>query len=148
MRSLSAISVILILTLFSLQGQAASSAVLQVSATIRPWVSFNAVQNMHSYKITAADIQRGYVELPESITIEIKTNIDRDIPVRFTSEGGERILFRESAGGAFFENECWLNSVRQVPMQVISKKIDSRIILTKNSREGEYQFNVFMTPEI
>lgn len=149
MKSLSAICVILIiLTLSSLPGQAASSAVMQVSATIRPWVSFNAVQNMHSYKITAADLQRGYVELAGSITIEMRTNVDRDIPVRFTSEGGEKILFRESNGGAFFENEYRLNPDRQIPRQVIRRNIDSRIILTSNSKEGEYPLNVFMTPEI
>ena len=149
MKSLSAIcTVLLILTLTSPQGFAASSTFMQVSATIRPWVTFRAVQNMHSYRVTAADLRRGYVELVGVITVEIKTNIERDLPVRFTSEGGEKILFRESTGGAYFENECRLMPERLVPMQVTRKMIDSRIMLTSNSREGEYPLNVFMTPEI
>ena len=149
MKSLSSICIIIfLLTLSIAQGFAASSAVMQVSATIRPWVSFSAVQNMHSYRVTAADLKRGYVELVGVITVEIKTNIERDIPVRFTSGAGEKILFRESTGGAFFENECRLLPDRLVPIQVTLKKIDSRIMLTSNSREGEYPLNVFMTPEI
>lgn len=149
MKSLSALFLILvILALTNLQCFAASSTFMQVSATIRPWVSFRAVQNTHSYRVTATDLRRGYVELVGVITVEIKTNIERDIPVRFTSEGGEKILFRESTGRAFFENECRLIPDRLVPMQITRKKIDSRIILTGNSREGEYPLNVFMTPEI
>lgn len=149
MKTLFAICIMLsILTLSSPQGFAASSAFMQVSATIRPWASFSAVQNMHSYRVTAVDLRRGYVELAGVITVEIKTNIERDIPVRFTSEGGEKIFFRESAGGAFFESECRLVPDRVVPMQVTRKFIDSRIMLTSTSKEGEYPLNVSMTPEI
>lgn len=137
-----------IMALLSQQCLAASSAVLTVSASIRPWVSFNAIQNVHSYRVTDADLQRGYVELTGSITVELKTNIDRDIPVRITSEGGEKILLRVDSGGDFIENECRLNPARQVPMQSIRRKIDSRIMLTSDSRVGEYYFNVYLTPEI
>lgn len=149
MKSFTAVCAMLtILTLSSSPGLGASSAVMQVSATIRPWVTFNAVQHLHSYRVTAADIQRGYVDLAGSITLEIRTNINRDISVKFSSENGERLLFRESAGGSFFENEYRLNLDRQSPMEVVSRKIDSRVMLTSNSKEGEYQLNVSMSPDI
>ena len=149
MKSLTVVcAILMIFTLSSSPSLAASSAVLQVSATIRPWVTFSAVQHLHSYRVTSADIQRGYVDLAGSITLEIKTNINRDISVKFSSEGGERVLFRESAGGSFFENEYRLYPDRRSPMEVVSRKIDSRIMLTNNSKEGEYPLTVSMSPEI
>jgi hypothetical protein len=141
-------AILMILFLSGLPALAASSAVLQVSATIRPWVAFKAVQHLYSYRVTTADLQRGYVDLAESITLEIKTNIQRDISVKFSSESGERILFRESAGGNFFENEYTLYPDRRSPAEAISRKIDSRIMLTTNSKEGVYPLNVAMLPEI
>ena len=141
-------AILIILILSSLPVLASSSAVLQVSATIRPWVTFNAVQHLYSYRVTAVDLERGYVDLAGSITLEMKTNIRRDISVKFSSESGERILFRESAGGSFFENEYTLYPDLRSPMEVISRKIDSRIILTANTKEGVYPLNVFMSPEI
>ena len=149
MKSLTVVyATLMILILSSLPGLAASSAVLQVSATIRPWVTFKAVQHLYSYRVTAADLQRGYVDLDRSITLEIRTNIRRDIPVKLSSESGERILFRDSAGGSFFENEYRLVPDHQSPAEAISRKIDSRIMLTSNSKEGEYPLNVSMSPEI
>jgi hypothetical protein len=125
--------ILMILVLSSLPCLAASSAVLQVSATIRPWVEFKAVQHMYSYRITAADLRRGYVDLAGSISLEVRTNIPRDISIRFSSENGERILFRESAGGSFFENEYRLYPAHLSAMETIIRKIDSRIMLTANS---------------
>lgn len=149
MKSLTVVyAILIILILSSLPGLAASSAVLQVSATIRPWVSFKAVQHLYSYKVTAADLQRGYVDLDGSITLEIKTNIKRDISVRFSSESGDRILFRDSAGGGYFENEYRLPPEHRSPAETVSRKIDSRIMLTASSKEGVYPLNVSMSPEI
>jgi hypothetical protein len=149
MKSWTVIYAILIISILSsTPGLAASSAILQVSATIRPWVTFKAVQNLYSYRVTTADLQRGYVDLAGSITLEVKTNIQRDIPVKFSSENGENILFRESAGGSFFENEYRLYPDHRSPMEVISLKIDSRIMLTNNSKEGVYPLSVSMSPEI
>lgn len=142
------IAILITLILSALPAQAASSAVMQVSATIRPWVVFNAVQHIYSYRVTSIDLERGYVDLAGSMTLDIKTNISKDISVRFISENGERILFKESTGETFFENEYTLSPDRRTPGETISRKIDSRIILTNNSKEGVYALNVSMLPEI
>jgi len=134
--------------IFNSPCQAASSAVMQVSATIRPWVIFNAVQHFYSYKVTSVDLQRGYVDLVGSITLDIKTNIRKEISVKFNSGNGERVLFKESAGGSFFENEYTLHPDSQRPGENISRKIDSRIMLANNSKEGVYALSVSMSPEI
>lgn len=141
-------AILVAIILFNSPCQAAASAFMQVSATIRPWVVFNAVQHIYSYNITAADLQRGYVDVAGSITLDIKTNIRKEISVKFTSETGEKILFKESTGGSFFAGEYTVDPGSQRPGDVIIRKIDSRIMLANNSKEGVYALSVSMSPEI
>lgn len=130
------------------QVQAASSGIMHVSATIRPWVVFNGVQHIYSYSVTSADLQRGYVDLPGSITLDIKTNLNKEVTVNIDSENGERILFKESTAGSFSESKYTLNPVSHRPGELITRKIDSRVMLAKNMKEGVYALNVSMSPEI
>lgn len=142
------IAILSTLILSALQVQAASSGIMHVSATIRPWVVFSGVQHIYSYTVTSADLQRGYVDLAGSLTLDIKTNINKDISVKLDSENGERILFKESAEGSFSESKCTLHPDSHRPGELISRKIDSRIMLAKNMKEGVYPLNVSMSPEI
>ena len=60
---------------------AATSARLQVSATVLPFVSFNASQHVTAYQVTSDDMKRGYIDLPNAITVNIKTNLNGEVPV-------------------------------------------------------------------
>lgn len=142
------LAILVAIILFNSPCQAASSAVMQVSATIRPWVVFNAAQHIYSYNVTSDDLQRGYVDVVGSITLDVKTNIKKEISVIFASETGERILFKESGEGSFFESEYTMHPDTHRPGELISKKIDSRILLANNAKEGIYELNISMSPEI
>lgn len=141
-------AMLIAIILFNSPSQSASSAVMQVSATIRPWVVFNAEQHVYRYSVTTTDIQRGYVDLPGSITVDIKTNISKEISVRFDSVNSGKILFKESTTQESFENEYTIRPDIHHPGELISKKIDSRVMLAKNIKEGVYELNVSMSPKI
>ena len=127
---------------------AATSARLHVSATVFPFVSFNAAQHIATYQVNSEDLRRGYVDLPNAITVSFRTNISGGVPVFVDNWGGGRILIRESGTGSYQESSFTLNTAGSRPNSFISKKFDSRIILPADAREGVYSLNISMTPAI
>lgn len=69
---------------------AATSARLQVSATVLPFVSFNATQHVTTYQVKSDDLIRGYIDLPNSITVNVRTNLNGGVPVMVDNWGEER----------------------------------------------------------
>lgn len=51
-----------------------ATASLQVSAYVVPRVLANVEYRVQSLEITAADVARGYVEVPSAIRLEVRTN--------------------------------------------------------------------------
>jgi len=119
----------------------ASSAVVRVQATIRPWLKFSATQPASSYRVTAEDIHRGHIDLPQAITIQVQTNIREEIRFDITSGGPEKILIQTDSGLA--------DAVRlagEHPAIPITRVLDMRIVLPADVREGTYPLHVALVP--
>jgi hypothetical protein len=127
---------------------ATTSARLHVSATVLPFVNFNASQHVAVYHVNSQDLKRGYVDLPNVITVNLRTNVKNRVPVIVDSLCGGRLLIRESGTGNFQENSFTLDTAAYRPNSLISKNYDSRIVLPADAREGVYTFNITMTPAI
>lgn len=127
---------------------AATSARLHVSATVLPFVSFNAAQHVTTYQVNSEDLRRGYVDLPNAITVNVRTNISGGVPVIVDNQGGARVLVKESGTGSFQGSFFTLDTGGYRPNSLISKNFDSRIILPDDAREGVYPLTITITPAI
>jgi hypothetical protein len=127
---------------WAVPAQAASAgAVVRVQATIRPWLKFSATQPASSYRVTAEDIRRGHIDLPQAITIQVQTNIREEIRFDIASGGPEKILFQTDSGLA--------DAVRltgEHPAIPITRVLDMRIVLPADVREGTYPLHVALVP--
>jgi hypothetical protein len=88
------------------------------------------------------------VDLPNVITVNLRTNVNNGVPVFVDGMCDGRILIRESGTGHFQESSFTLNTAGYRPNTPISKNFDSRIVLPADAREGVYTFNITMTPAI
>jgi hypothetical protein len=127
---------------------AAASAKLHVSATVLPFVSFNAAQHVATYQVNGEDLKRGYVDLPNAITVNVRTNVNGGVPVFVDNWGAGKVLVKESGTGNFVESSFTLNTAGYRPNSLISKNFDSRIVLPADAREGVYQLTISMSPAI
>lgn len=127
---------------------ATATATLQVSVTIRPWMKFNADQKMHTYQVTRSDIEKGYVDLPGSAEINIRTNERKNVAIIVVNEGPEKLQVREANVGAYTETSSALDIGRQIPGIPLIKKLDYRVILPEGTMEGQYALNVTIAPHI
>jgi hypothetical protein len=128
---------------------AATSARIQVTATILPFLNFNATQHIATYHVSSEDLKRGYVDLPNAITVNVRTNVSGGVPVIVDNwGGGGRVLVKESGTGNFRESSFTLNTAGYRANSLISKNFDSRIVLPADAKEGMYTFNISMTPAI
>jgi hypothetical protein len=120
---------------------ASSSAVVHVQATIRPWLKFSATQPAGSYRVTAEDIRRGHVDLPQAITISMQTNIREEIRFDVSSVGLERLMVRD---GAALADVVRLAGTH--PSVLVTRSLDMRIVLPPDAREGTYPLQVALAP--
>ncbi len=149
MRSSYIVCVLVVISMLSaVSSFAATSARLYVSATVLPFVSFNAVQHVTTYRVSSDDIKRGYVDLPNSMTVNVRTNLDAGVPVTVENAEKERVLVRESGTSAYIGNSFMVNTNAHLPNTRISKNLDLRIILSADESEGIHAISVSMTPSI
>jgi hypothetical protein len=127
---------------------AANSANLLVTATVLHYVSVNAAQHVTTYRVRSEDLKRGYIDLPNSLTVTVRTNVNGEVPVIVDSWGSGRILVKESGTGSFSGNSFTLNTAGHWSGAMISKNLDSRIVLPSDAQEGVYPLTVSMTPAI
>lgn len=123
---------------------ATTSAKIHVSATVLPYVNFNAVQNVYTYQVKSEDLQRGYVDLPDSITVNLRTNTQNGVNVMIENSGSGKVLVRERGTADFTESQITLNNAGYRRGEQISKRYDSRIILPVDAQEGTYPFAIAM----
>ena len=135
--------------------QAAASAKLRVSATVTPFISFNAVQNVSTYQINSDDLKRGYVDLPNSITIRMRTNLNTGVPVLVENSGtsGENsgtagVLVKQSGSPSYLGSVFTLRIVDYHPNTPVSINCDSRVVLTVDAQEGNYPLVLSIIPSI
>jgi hypothetical protein len=127
---------------------AANSAKIQVSATILPFVNFNAARHFATFQVNSDDLKRGYVDLPNAITVNVLTNISGTVTVIVDNWGGGKVLIKESGTRNFREGLFNLSTAGYRTNLPISKNYDSRIVLPNDAREGVYPFEITMTPSI
>lgn len=125
-----------------------TSARIQVSATILPYVNFNAIQHVATYHVGSEELKRGFVELPNAITVNVRTNVSGGVPVIVDNWGVGSILVKESGTMNFQGGSFTLATAGYRPNSPISKNFDSRIVLPADAREGVYPLNITMTPAI
>jgi hypothetical protein len=126
----------------------AASANLRVSATIPPWVSFNAIQHAATYQVRSEDLNRGYIDLPNSMTVNVRTNVNGGIPVIVDNWGSGRVLIRESGTATFSDGSFTLSTVGYRIGSLVSKSFDSRIVLPADAHEGVYPISISVTSSI
>jgi hypothetical protein len=120
---------------------ASSSATVHVQATIRPWLKFSATQPTSSYKVTAEDIRRGHIDLPQALTISMQTNVREEISFDVSSQGPERLMV--------LDGDSLADAVRLAgthPSIPVTRSLDMRIVLPPNALEGTYPLHVALAP--
>jgi hypothetical protein len=115
---------------------------------VLPFVSFNAAQRVSNYQVQDVDIKRGYVDLPNAISIDIKTNVAERVPVIIEGGANCRILFKESGTELYSDSTFTVNTAGYRPNSLITKTYDSRIILPADTRKGTYPLVITMMPAI
>lgn len=124
------------------------SAVVGVSAIVRPWITFKVDQHVHNYQVTSADIERGYIDLPASATVVIRTNDRKNILINVASMGSERILIREAGIGIYEETGSMVDPGRYATGASIVKILDYRVIIPSGTPEGIYAIKAALSPQM
>lgn len=124
--------------LASLPAAHAASSSVRVTARILPWLDVSATPRVSSYRVDAAAIERGFVDLPGALSIRMATNLNSEIDLSLSSFGPERILVDNgSFPGAELIRMGQLTST--VP---VLRNFDLRIMLPQDIKEGEYPLNL------
>lgn len=148
MKSSCLFTILLLAAMFAAGPAGAANGRLRVSAVIPPFLRFNAVQNVTSYEIKSADIERGYLDLPNAVTVSITTNLRSGIPVAVENLGNERVVVKET-GATQFNGSSFTASDRAFrPNTPFTVTLDSRILLSSESREGRYPLKLSVTPSL
>ncbi|HKL26078.1 MAG TPA: hypothetical protein VJ910_07645 [Desulfuromonadales bacterium] len=130
----------LLFATFLISAANAASTSLRVTARILPWMDLSAVPRVASYQVDAEDIERGYVELPNSLTIRMATNIGSEVDLSLDNFGPGRVLV---ANGNFPGSD--LIRMDQLSSSVpVSRNFDLRVMLPPGIEQGGYplQLNV------
>lgn len=79
----------------------AGAAKLTVSAHVLPWSRHDVKLSFKTYLVRAADIDRGFIDLPAALVITLATNTARAARFSITSPDGGSYLLSESRAGLF-----------------------------------------------
>lgn len=125
---------------------AGSSAVVKVSATVLPYMKLHAHQRVATYRVTTDDLRKGFVDLPDSATVRIRTNENKNIALSVSNEGPERIMVREAGAGTYDGADGTVVLGRPQKGMEITRNLDFRLILPEGAKEGSYALNIAITP--
>ncbi|MDP1610657.1 MAG: hypothetical protein Q8M11_06340 [Sulfuritalea sp.] len=128
---------------------AGNKAQVAVSATVLRHVSARSMTAPHSVSISAADIGRGYVDVPVPSTLEIRSNSPSGYLLAFGSQAefASGIEVHGVGGGASFGRFGGVLNVRTEGrgMQTIPVELNFRILLSENARPGTYPWPIQIT---
>lgn len=125
-----------------------SSANLHVSATIFPRVNLRVNQHIMNYQVHNEDILKGYIDLPSSITVSLKTNTKSRIPLVIDNWEDGKVLVRESGAAGFTGNVFTVDTTGNRTNEPVNRNYDLRIMLPAEAREGIYPLNISVTAAI
>ncbi len=122
---------------------ASSSTTLHVSATVLPWMQFSAVQHRHSYRVTDEDTRRGYLDLPQAIFVDLRSNIQGIIELGVLGNGPAEITVALPGSRNFSEN-CRIEA-RETGAS-FSGTLDVRVLLPADLMAGVYPLEIVLAP--
>lgn len=125
---------------------ATATASLRVSVVVRSWVKLTSEQHVHSYKVTRADIEKGYIDLPRIATLNLRTNEHKEQMVMVSHEG-TGILTVSVGGETIAAGSGIINMGMSQPGTHTIKTIDGRLYLPKDISEGEYPLVLSLTTQ-
>lgn len=127
---------------------AASAARLQVSAIVSPFLSFQATQQVASFKVGMDEIERGYVDIPGALALSVRTNLKEGVPVLVENEGPAKISVKETGTAAFGDGPFTVSTANIATGSLITKRYDARVELPLGTRPGLHPFHLLVTPAL
>jgi hypothetical protein len=117
----------------------AASTSVRVTARVLPWLNVSAIPHVSSYRVDAEDIQRGFVDLPNSLSIQLATNLRSDIDLSLSSFGPERVLVGSANSGSDI-----IRIEAQASNLPVLHEVDLCVILPSDIEQGNYplQLNI------
>jgi len=118
----------------------AASTSVHVTARVLPWLNVSATPLITSYRVDAKAIQNGFIDLPNSLSIQLATNVRSGIDLNLSSFGPERVVVSNGANsGTDMIRIANLSS--NLPT---TSAFDLRIILPQGIEQGDYplQLNI------
>ena len=128
----------------ALAGSAAAG--LQVSVTVQARALLHVESAPAGLLLSAADVQRGYVDLPAASRISVRTNSPTGYLLAFEVAGGPIEAVRVRGLGA----ETYISSMggwiaRPYTGALTSADLSYRLVLSKDARPGEYPWPVTLS---
>lgn len=132
-RTLACLLLITALLVLPLQEAGAASTTLQVSARILPWLKVSTTPHTSSYQVDSVALERGYIDLPRSLSVHLTTNLQQDIELELNSFGPEGVQVA-SIGSLRIATPG-----RNIP---VVRELDLRILLPEGIAQGTYPLQV------
>jgi len=128
-----------------------ASAKMQISVTIQKSVRVSVKSNPETMQITAADVARGYVDLPQHSRIDIQSNSSDAFALEFHGSDASGVIREVEVSGAGREARIgasggmmMLASVSQ-PGVAQAIELRYRVHLTQNAQPGTYAWPMRLT---
>jgi len=128
----------LLFATFLISAANAASTSLRVTARILPWMDLSAVQQIASYEVDQTAIERGFVELPGSLSIRMATNLRAAIDLSVDSFGPGRVLV---ANGSF-PGSAMIRMGELASNMPVTRNFDLRVMLPLDIKQGHYPLHL------
>lgn len=118
----------------------AASTSVRVAARILPWLNVSATALISSYRVDAEAIARGFIDLPNSLSIQLSSNLRSDVDLSLESFGPERIV----VGNGTDSGTDMIRIETLASNTPITRSVNLRVILPQGIEQGDYplQLNV------
>lgn len=122
------------------QADADARATLQVSARVLPWLSSEMVQQIFEYRVSAADLRRGFVDLPGALLFRYRSNGSTPIDLQLDSLGPAPVVLLET-GSTVAEVQLTAGGA-PLPQE---RRFDLRVLLPAGATPGVYPLQLLAT---
>lgn len=125
-----------------------AATAINVRANVLPWVKYDTVQHVSSYTVRREDISRGYVDIPGAVTVNIRTNVRKDVAVRAEHDQGRQLLLRASGMQGSAQSVSTIDTSGHGRGEMITQRLDARVILPSETKEGIHSLVIPLSLEI